>query len=314
MVNSSCLVTVIVVNYNQGRYLARAIESILNQTFDNYSILLVDDGSTDDSLHIADQMAGLYPSRIEVVYHADHQNMGLLRTYQLAFSMGKGEYFAFLEADDWWDKDYLKNKVEILDQNKQVGVVFSRYKVVSEGWYGKDMVLRQAMLRLFTHRSRPFNNMQSLLKRNNIATFSSFVTRKDLLNSIAIPDYSDVVFFDWWVLLQLSMQNLTCLDQETSVYWQIHRDSTLGRQTLDLHKKRLIRFMDFVYESIEQNVELLDDDCRKYFFHMKQKLPFFTEFYANPDILNFLKFFGRDPLWAFETLLSYCINKQKYGT
>ena len=85
MVNSNCKVTVIVVSYNQAQYLTRAIESILNQTYEDYSILLVDDGSTDDSLRIAGQMADLHPSKIEVAHHAEHENKGLLRTYQFAF-------------------------------------------------------------------------------------------------------------------------------------------------------------------------------------------------------------------------------------
>jgi glycosyltransferase involved in cell wall biosynthesis len=306
-------VTIIVVNYNQGRYITRAIESVIEQTFQDYSILVVDDGSDDDSIQLINKLMDKYPEKIKLIRHWRNQNKGILKTYELALSKVKSEYVAFLEADDWWDKDYLKTKVEILHKFHQVGVVFSGYKVVSKGWYGKEMVFRQMILRWFMKKGRPFDNFVNLLKKNNVATFSAFVTRKSLLDSIKIACYPEVVFYDWWILIQLSMRSLFYWDSTSNIHWRIYKRSTLGKQTMAVHKKHVIRFIHFVYECIDQQIrELPNDTVRKYFMKKKLSEPYFTKFYANPDIGKFLAFFKNDPIWALESFLSYWVNSRKY--
>jgi glycosyltransferase involved in cell wall biosynthesis len=312
--NTDIKVAVIVVNYNQGCYITRAVESVIAQTYSDYSILIIDDGSDDDSMQVINQLMNKYPDKIKLYRHKGNQNRGIPETYKLAFSKSNGEYVAFLEADDWWGKDYLKHKVNILDEYRQVGVVFSDYKVMSDGWYGKDMVFRQMILRWFMKKGRPFDNFSNLLKKNNIATFSAFVTRRSLLDSITTACYPDAVFYDWWILIQLSMQSLFYRDHTSYINWWIYKGSTLGKQTLVIHKKELIRFIHFTYECIDQQIsDLPDDDLRKSFMKKKRVLPYFTKFYADPDIRTFLVFFKNDPVWAVESLLSYWINSRKYG-
>jgi glycosyltransferase involved in cell wall biosynthesis len=228
---------VIVVNYNHGSYIRAAIESILNQTFNNFEIIVVDDGSQDNSRTIIKEIIKQSAKKIRFLCHEDNQNLGISKTYKLALSKAKGKYIAFLEADDQWDKNYLQTKVEILDRFHSVGVVFSKYKIMSKSLYGYDMHLRQKWLEIFIEPKRPFSIFQKMIKRNNIATFSAFVTRKSLIDKISIDLPQQFFFLDWWVLLQLSMKSKFYLDKKSVVYWRHHRESTLGKQTFNEHKK-----------------------------------------------------------------------------
>ena len=307
-----CTVSVIVVNFNQGRYLDRAIDSILKQTFHSYHILIVDDGSTDNSLQLIHRLSAKHPTRITFLHHPNLENRGIIKSYQLAISAVKGKYVAFLEADDWWDENYLKTKVEILDRYPQVGVVFSLYWVISNGYYGKDMIFRQIVLRWFTQHSRPYNNLKHLLRRNNVATFSTLVTRKTLLDAISFHCASDTVFFDWWLLIQLGMRTKFYMDPDSFACWRVHRNSTLGRQSMALHRRRLVEFVAFVYAHIWQNWKRLPPDCKRYFLRQQRLLPYFCRYYGSPDLHNFLTFFRRDPLWAVDSLGSYMVNSLKY--
>lgn len=300
-------VSVIVVNYNQGRYIASAIDSILKQTFVDFEIIIVDDGSQDNSVEIIRTIVGNYPDKISFLYHKSHQNQGISNTYTLGISSAKSKYIAFLEADDLWEKNYLERKVEVLDRYPEVGVIFSRYKIISENWYGYDMVFRQWILGMFIVENRPFHNLKNLIIKNNVATFSAFVTRKSLLNNI------DVVFFDWWVLVQLSMRSKFYLDNTSFVFWRQHKDSTIGKQSLDLHKKRLIAHMTMIYEKIGQEIGMLDEREKLYYLRKKYILPYFICFYQNPDIKKFMTFVRHDPLWALESMVSYLINYWKYS-
>lgn len=97
-------VSVIVPVYNTEKYVGSCIESILNQTFDDFELILIDDGSTDGSLNILRSYEQI-DSRI-IVIHQDNAGPGLTRNKGI--DLAKGEYIVFVDSDDLIEKDYLK--------------------------------------------------------------------------------------------------------------------------------------------------------------------------------------------------------------
>ena len=307
-------VTVIVVNYNQDKYISQAIESILNQTFNDYEIIIIDDGSQDNSLNIIKKIIDQSSQKINFFSHKNNQNLGISRTYSLGISKARGKYIAFLEADDVWDENYLKSKVDILDQHRDVGVVFSKYKIVSENLYGYDMDMRQKIITMWMYRNRPFSNLKNLIKKNNVATFSAFVTRKYLLDNVSTYLPRHLYFLDWWILFQLSMHSKFYLDNSSIVYWRHYRRSTMGKQKMDDHKKQLSEFMNMMYEKIDKEYITLSRHDQLYYQKKKGILPYFNQFYTHPSIKNFFSFFRLDPVWALESMLSYLTSYCKYSS
>lgn len=97
--------TVIVPVYNAEEYLDRCIESILNQTFTNYELLLVNDGSKDNSLQILRKFEKI-DKRITVF---TQENQGVSVARNQGIENAKGEYICFIDSDDWVENDYLEN-------------------------------------------------------------------------------------------------------------------------------------------------------------------------------------------------------------
>jgi glycosyltransferase involved in cell wall biosynthesis len=94
---SDCpLVSAIVIFLNGETYLKEAIESILAQTYGHWELLLVDDGSTDHSMAIAQQYAQQNPGKVRYLEHEGHQNRGMSATRNLGIANSKGEFIAFL--------------------------------------------------------------------------------------------------------------------------------------------------------------------------------------------------------------------------
>lgn len=93
------LVSVIISNYNYEQYLSKAIESVLNQTYHNFEIIVVDDGSTDNSVQIIREYKKKYPDIIKVI---EQKNSGQAVAFNRAFEITSGEIIAFLDADDYW--------------------------------------------------------------------------------------------------------------------------------------------------------------------------------------------------------------------
>ena len=124
---SAPLVTVYVVNHNYGHYLPQAMESLFSQTFKNFEILLIDDGSTDGSQDIVESYQE-HPNVFPVL----QRNQGLTVTNNIALRLARGEYIMRLDADDYLDPNALTVMSSALDQNSDVGMVFPDYYEVDE--------------------------------------------------------------------------------------------------------------------------------------------------------------------------------------
>lgn len=140
-------VSIIVPNYNYGRYLNESIDSALAQTYPNTEIIIVDDGSTDDSETV---LAG-YGDRIKWFKQA---NAGVAAARNRGLSESAGEILAFLDSDDIWLPEKLEKQVKLLQTDKNIGLVHCGYadfdnagKTLNENLNGMAGDVAEAMIR-----------------------------------------------------------------------------------------------------------------------------------------------------------------------
>ena len=129
-------VSVIIPTYNQARFIAEAIESVLTQTFQDLEIIVIDDGSTDDTPEIV--------SRLPVKY-LFQKNQGVSAAFNYGIKLSGGEYVAFLASDDVLLKDALQKGVDILDNQPlrdgidadlaSIRMLFSSWHFLGHGTY-----------------------------------------------------------------------------------------------------------------------------------------------------------------------------------
>lgn len=123
--NNKPLVSIVTPFFNAGKFIREMIESVLAQTYEHWELILIDDGSTDDSTHIALKIAELYTEKIRYFEHDGHRNHGTSASINLGISKAKGEYFSFLDADDIWLPQYLERLVLILEAIPDAAMVYS---------------------------------------------------------------------------------------------------------------------------------------------------------------------------------------------
>jgi len=121
---NSALVSVIIPCFNQGRFLAEAIESVLNQSYRRRETIVVDDGSTDDSWRIAKKF-----SRVELIRQP---NSGLGAARNAGFRASGGDYLVFLDADDRLLSDALEIGINRLDAHPECAFTYGRYGLITE--------------------------------------------------------------------------------------------------------------------------------------------------------------------------------------
>jgi len=121
---SNPLVSIIIIFLNAADFLDEAVESVLAQTYENWELFLVDDGSTDMSSQIARQYSLQYPKKVTYLEHPDHRNKGKGASRNLGIRKARGEFVAFLDADDIWLPNKLEEQVEIISSYPEAGMLY----------------------------------------------------------------------------------------------------------------------------------------------------------------------------------------------
>ena len=201
-------VSIIIPTYNCARYLGRAIDSARTQTYKDYEILVVDDGSSDDTKDVVMQ----YGRKVTYLYQ---QNRGVSAARNHAISKASGELLAYLDADDMWYSEKLERQVAFLDAHQECGMVHSEMSVINE----QDEILH---VRFYeeTKRSVPEGYcVQKLLTRCHIQTLT-VVERRDTFDCVGGFDERLPIAQDYlhWIMIAAEGQALGYLAEPLGKY------------------------------------------------------------------------------------------------
>lgn len=142
-------VSVILTSYNQGKYISDAIQSVLNQTFTDFELLICDDGSTDDSQEIIKSFAD---DRIKLFLY--EKNRGPFEAVKEPFQAVRGKYIAFHHSDDVWKETKLEKQVDFLGKNPDYAVCFSQAEFIDESGEIYDLPEDHPYKKVFAQKNR----------------------------------------------------------------------------------------------------------------------------------------------------------------
>jgi len=120
-------VSIVIPSYNHEKFINHAVQSALNQSYQNFEIIIIDDKSIDSSEHVIQKFTD---TRIK--FFKNLKNLGAVVTLNKMLSLCSGEYIALLNSDDIWEKDKLEKQVAFLDKNTHIGAVFSHAHIIDE--------------------------------------------------------------------------------------------------------------------------------------------------------------------------------------
>ena len=121
-------VSIILPTYNRAHTLRKAVDSILNQTYKDFELIVVDDGSTDDTYNLIKSI-----NDYRIVYVKHEKNKGAAAARNTGIKLAKGKYIAFQDSDDEWYSHKLEKQMEIIENNKLIDIVYSSFFLIKNG-------------------------------------------------------------------------------------------------------------------------------------------------------------------------------------
>jgi glycosyltransferase involved in cell wall biosynthesis len=190
LTNKKPLVSVIIPTYNHAHYLCEAVDSVLSQDYDDYEIIVVDDGSTDNT----GQVLASYGSKVRCIYQ---RNQGLATARNTGIKAARGEYIALLDADDLYKPDYISTLTSIMSSNPHAHAIHCASRFVDKN----NKTLPQTAGRIVT----PDTLYPTLLHGNFIPPLCMFVSSKCYKN-LGYFDTNLPVVEDWDLWLRLARE------------------------------------------------------------------------------------------------------------
>jgi hypothetical protein len=137
------------------------------------------------------------------------------------------------------------------------------------------------------------------------------MTRKSLLTDLPTPP-GKILAFDWWVLTRLSEQSLFYHDRSSFTHWRWTRQSAIGKQKFREHKREGCNYMELMYKQVESHATMLPNEKKATFDQHQGDFAYFVNYYRDPSLTRFWKFFVRAPIWALAATASLVINYLKF--
>ena len=243
------LISVIIPTYNHANFLGKALESVIQQTYNNWEAIVVDNQSTDETNQIINKY-----SDPRIQYFKISNNGIIAKSRNLGINNSKGEWIAFLDSDDWWTEDKLEVCLENIDD--KVDFVYHQLEIVydkSNSYLKKKNIGRQLKKPILN------NLLTSEIDQGNAIGNSSVMLRKDMLSRIGgISENKKMVAsedFNTWLRIAQITDKFNFIKKKLG-YYLVHSESSQKRDLSIPHREAVIEFMELFNDKQKLNLEV----------------------------------------------------------
>ena len=214
-------VDILLATYNGEKYIREQIDSILNQTYKEFRLLISDDGSTDGTRDILNEYKAK-DDRFEIF--RQEENLGVVKNFEFLLKKVDAKYYMFSDQDDIWKDD----KIEKSFKKNEEGfdLVYSDLEVVDENLnvtYESYWKLKGIYKKI-----KKYNNFESLYL-NNFITGCTVISKKELIDTfMPLPNISKFVLHDYWISLIISQNGKIAYIEEPLIKYRQHKNNKVG--------------------------------------------------------------------------------------
>ena len=215
-------ISVVVTSYNYEKYIRQTLDSILAQSYKNYEVIVVDDGSKDNSVGVINEYVKKYKN-FHLYQHDGGINQGLPASFKLGVEKAKGDYIAVLESDDYWAEDNLLEKVKMLNKYPDAVIISNNVILFGENYFEVEIGQYYVDSIHYTlHEVNTIDAREDLY--NHIPTFSAVMIKKDILKQLDF-DTPIPAFLDLYLYKQIWKNYPLYYIKKRLTYWRRHSQS-----------------------------------------------------------------------------------------
>lgn len=285
---NSKLVSIIIPNYNHASFLRQRLDSVFNQTYQHFEVILLDDCSTDSSIEIL-QEYGKHSKVSRIVIN--NSNSGSpFKQWQKGIKMAKGDYIWIAESDDYCTLDFLDKMVQLLEENKHAGLTYCQSIDVNE--FGDILLHRIDYTKEFypniwecDFELDGFQFVEKYLSAKNvIPNASAVVFNKQLVTNLIFSKELIKMRMcgDWFFWIQLILKNNVVFLAEELNYFRNHYDISRNHMTNLMKRQRLMEEAELHNFLFNRNLGNIESETYLYkrWFQLNGFLELFSsEFY-----------------------------------
>lgn len=231
------LVSVVIPTYKHRDFILGTLSSVLQQTFTDYEIIIVNDGSPDDTRAVI--FPHIESGRVEYI---EQSNQGQSRARNAGLARARGQYIAFLDDDDLWPADKLASQVAFLDRNPSVGMIGGRFQRIdasdARGTPGPF---------------HPEITLESLFTANPFHSPGQTLIRADLLNDLGGMNAAIWGADDWDLWFRIAKRSTIVMKDEIALYYRLHANNA---------SKQTARLLRACCDTIELHLRSMDGSVR----------------------------------------------------
>ncbi|MGN1152815.1 MAG: glycosyltransferase family 2 protein [Candidatus Gastranaerophilaceae bacterium] len=313
------LVSILIPAYNHEKYIQETIKSIINQTYKNIELIIIDDGSTDSTWNKIQEIKNECESRFVNIHFETQDNKGTCDTLNKLISLANGDYIYIIASDDIAKTQAIEKEVKFLSKNPAYGLVVGDDEIIDADskvcYWDKDRNnvydKTQAVYKTFADflknirrdinfNSKQFGTYNSLYCGNYIP--NGYLIKKEVFNDIRFV--KDAPLEDYYLMLQISKKYKMKYLDEVLYSYRWHSANTIKQETKILEYDRKTRdFEEKILANIDKNDVYLDVIYTREYgnIYKKQGIPYIFEIVSyrkNSLKTKFIKLFNI-PIFKF---------------
>ena len=252
MQNDKPLVSFIITSYNYEKYIEAAVNSVLNQSVQDFEIIIVDDASSDNSFDIIQKIAS---SNDKIKIFQNKKNIGLCKSLQFAVNQASGTWLAFLETDDTITSDYLQEKLSVIQKYPDVNFIYNKVEFTGENNKSAEQKFKNIV---YNNEKNiyPKNMFYNFGFENPVLTMSSVMLKKSILNDINFNTPIDKLI-DWYIYIQIAKKTQFYYINKPLTLWTQHNNSYVKQNNKIKFKFANISAYMNIYKKEPYNIKLL---------------------------------------------------------
>ncbi len=272
-------IDILLATYNGEKFVKEQIESILNQTYENFNLIISDDASTDNTLNILEEYEKK-DTRIKIF--KKEKNKGLIDNFEFLLKNVTSDYFMFSDQDDIWKKDKIEKSINKLKEENS-GLVYTDLEIVDEKLnviYPSYWKYKQIYKKIIK-----YNNFEALYLNNFVTGCTILAKSKYIKDILPLPRNSKFVLHDYWTALIISAKDKISYVEEPTIQYRQHKNNRVGssrksdqlenfEDLRNLFIKVKIEHFEVFKENIEKiktkEISKYTNEALKYFENLKK--------------------------------------------